>query len=286
MEDLQNRIEAVLFASGKGLNEEEIAKYCDAEQKDVKKVLRKLEKEFEDREGSLVVSNHNNKWKLTVRSKYTSYIENIVSETELPGPILKTLAVVAYKSPILQSEIVNMRGQTAYDHIKELVKQKFVTREERGRSFLLKITDKFYNYFDVEGDGEIREVFASMKAEQKKLGDLDVVDASPEKEKKEEKPTVGGLEVVDTNEEELEQQGPITKQRTEEEKKEEEEFLKKIDKGIDDVAKRVDEHKLPERKQEPEKLEGEEEKEEAQTSLEEIEEFVKKENQQKKEDYL
>lgn len=267
MDELKNKIEAILFASGKGVGEEDLTKYCEVDVKDVRKALKKLEKEFTEREGSLIITHHNKKWKLTVRGKYTQDVQHLVSETELPLPILKTLAVIAYKSPVLQADVVNMRGQVSYDHIKELVKEKFITKEESGRTFILKITDKFYNYFDVEGDGEIREVFKQLKERQDKMIELAVVEASKE-EGSGDNP-LGNLKVVDSKPIEgqdhegiFDENKPRVKERTEEEKKEEESFLKNVDSKIEELSQRIEKHKLPERKVEEEKTESEEENKE------------------------
>ena len=280
MDELCNRVEAILFASGKGVTEEELAKYCEVDDKAVKKTLAQLQQDLEKREGSLIVSLHNNRWKMTVRGKYLKDVENIVNETELSGPILRTLAVVAYKSPILQADVVNMRGQSAYEHIKELAKQKFLTKDERGRSFLLKITDKFYNYFDVEGDEEIQEVFSKLREKQKTLGNLQIVDAKPGEEKKqakkeaeEDKNHLGELDVIEI--------APRTREKTEEDEKKEKDFLTRIDEGINAISKRVDEHKLP--KHQREEQEENEEVSEKGAEGNKKKELTKEQKQTKKE---
>jgi len=258
MDELQNKIEAILFASGKGVSEENLAKYCEEKPVKIKKALSSLAEEYQKRESSLIIVKRSEKWKLTVRGKYTQYIEKIVSETELPRTILKTLALIAYKSPVLQSDIVSMRGQSAYDHIKELVKEKLITKEENGRSFTLKITDKFYNYFDVEGDEEIRELFESLRKKQQKITELEIINIAEEQEKiDKEKSKLGNLKIVDTNQNSNEDEKifeekiePRRKEKTEEEKTEEANFLDNIDSRIGELSKRIETHELPKINQE------------------------------------
>ncbi|MCA9477558.1 MAG: SMC-Scp complex subunit ScpB [Simkania sp.] len=254
MSDLKNKVEALLFASGKGLAVEDIADYCEEKPSPVKKVLTELHQEFQERKGSLVVEEHNGKWKMTVRGQYTEYIKKIVSETELPAPLLKTLAVVAYKSPVLQADIIHMRGQSAYDHIKHLVKQKFITKDEEGRSYILRITDKFFNYFDVEGDQEIRDIFAALKA--KEEGKRAEIQAARDEAVQQQ---LGNLEVVSSSEGKDHEEifdntsiGPITKHKSEEEIEEEKQFLSTVDEKIEEISKRLDTHTLPSRKEEHE----------------------------------
>lgn len=242
MSELKNKIEAILFASGKGVSEQDLANYCESTPRKVLNQLKNLQEEFLKRDGSLIISKNQDKWKLTVRSKYVEDIQHIASETELSGPVLKTLAVIAFKSPVLQAEIINIRGQSAYEHIKRLFKDKLITKEEEGRSYILKITDKFYNYFDVKGDEEIREVFESLRKQQQKITELEIIEVAKrqeEQEKKAEQELLGNLTII-----------PIesrTKERTEEDKKEEETFLSNIDDRLNSLGKRVEEQELPKR---------------------------------------
>ena len=55
-----------------------------------------------------------------------------------------------------------MRGNTAYDHIKDLQQLEFVTSEKTGRTRTLKVTQKFYDYFDIVQD-ELKQKFEPFK---------------------------------------------------------------------------------------------------------------------------
>jgi segregation and condensation protein B len=289
--ELENQIEAILFASGKGVAISEIAKIVNESDKKILVALKNLEKEYSSRDTSLQISTKEDKWKLTVKSRYVEHIEKLVSETELPQPILKTLAIVAFKSPVLQSEIIDIRGQGAYDHINILTKEKLITKDPEGRSFVLKITDKFYQYFDVEGDEEIRDVFEKLRTEQiKKLGELEIVDVEPEiiKMNSAENSNVenveglSGLEIVETDGTET-NHDEFKKQKNEE-KEIQKTFLADIDSQIDQISKRLTEHGdvVPAKK-------DDEDQEEIKTPLEELNEFADeqgKKDQNKEEDFL
>jgi len=78
-------------------------------------------------------------------------------------------AAIALKSPITQSDVVNLRGSGAYQHVQELVELGFVRNAQADcRSSWLHVTDKFHQYFNLEqlpqleeegrwGDGEMGE---------------------------------------------------------------------------------------------------------------------------------
>ncbi|MBT4022263.1 SMC-Scp complex subunit ScpB [archaeon] len=156
----KNQIEALLFATGRFMDANTLLLLTGASGKQVLiNNVRKLKEEYDERESPLMVVEEKDGWKLTVRETYLSLVRKIISETELPKTILETLAIIAWRSPVLQSEVVNIRHNKAYEHISELVDLGFIRKETSGRSYLLNLTEKFYEYFDVDGSKDIREVF-------------------------------------------------------------------------------------------------------------------------------
>ena len=67
----------------------------------------------------------------------------------MDSPTTKTLAIIAYKQPVTQSEVIKIRGNKAYDHIKSLREQSLISADRKGRTRLLKVTSNFYEYFDI-----------------------------------------------------------------------------------------------------------------------------------------
>jgi len=176
MTDYKNKIESLLFASGRLLSMETLLNLTGVSSKQIlKNNIDKLKQEYDERSSPLMVVEEKDGWKLTVREEYLPLVRKIVSETELPKTILETLAIIAWKAPVLQSDVVDIRHNKAYDHIAELLELDFIRKEQYGRSFMLHLTDKFYNYFDVEGSKDIREVFAKVvgQPDQTKVDDYD-----------------------------------------------------------------------------------------------------------------
>ena len=50
---------------------------------------------------------------------------------------------------MMQCDIIKIRGTKAYDHIKFLRENEFITAEKTGRTRLIKLAPKFFEYFDV-----------------------------------------------------------------------------------------------------------------------------------------
>ncbi|MEM4259945.1 MAG: SMC-Scp complex subunit ScpB [Candidatus Woesearchaeota archaeon] len=161
--DEKNQVEALLFSSGKFMSEENLSLLIGADIKEIRKALKALKDEYAARDSSLTLVQENNTWKVNVREKYLDLVRKIVADTELPKSVLETLAIIAWKNPVQQSDVVNTRGNKAYEHIAQLEEMGFINKEKSGRSFKLKLAEKFFEYFDVEGTKDIKEIFKNVK---------------------------------------------------------------------------------------------------------------------------
>ncbi len=163
MEDLKKEVEALLFASAKSLSIEELAALLNKTPVEIKSAAESLMKEYDERDSPMVIVSEGSAYRLTIRDKYAQTIQKIVFETELPKTVLETLAVIAYKHPALQSEITKIRTNKAYDHLRELEELGYIEREKQGRTKKIKLTPKFFQYFDIPRE-KLREAFAGFEA--------------------------------------------------------------------------------------------------------------------------
>ena len=217
-EKLINKVEAVLFASGKPLDPDTIMNITEEDSKrKLNSALKSLKERYETKSGSLMVIEQDGLWKLTVREEFLPVVRKIVSDTELPKTVLETLAVIAWKAPTVQSEVIRVRTNKAYDHIDQLEKLGFVNKRREGRSYRLDLSEKFFEYFDVR-KGDIKTMFKDSKGIEKELeleqkkhmenkepdgeGHKEEQDAHSKEEIEEaidaEKPHLGNLEIVDS----------------------------------------------------------------------------------------
>lgn len=149
MDPNTKKVEAVLFAVGREITSERIASLCSLSVKEVDIIINKLTKEYEQKDNALKLIKKDNGWKLTVKDEFVPLVSSIVESTELERPLMETLAVIAWKYPIIQSEIIKLRGSSAYEHMKLLEEQGFVAKEKFQRTFKVKLTPKFFEYFDL-----------------------------------------------------------------------------------------------------------------------------------------
>lgn len=180
MSDYKNQIEAILFASGRLMDINTLMNLTEASSKQVlRKNISKLKEEYEARDSPLLIIEERDGWKLTVREKYLPIVRSIVSDMELPKSILETLSVIAWKAPVLQSDVVKIRHNKAYEHIAELEDLGFITKEPDGRSYVVKLTEKFFTYFDIEGTHDIKEFLKRSKVPEIDIPEVNEDEVNP-----------------------------------------------------------------------------------------------------------
>jgi len=176
MDEIKNKIEAVLFTLGKFVSVEELARACEIDSITiVQEKLEELKKDYETKDGAIEIQQVDNLYKLNVKKHYGLLTNKLLSASEMDGPTTKTLAVIAYKAPTLQAEIIHIRGNKAYDHIQQLKENGLIISEPKGRSRLIKLTPQFYDYFDT-AEPEVKKQF--LELEKKLRSGVDVSEKS------------------------------------------------------------------------------------------------------------
>ena len=152
LEQLKSRIEAVLFITARAISLDEIATILDEETETIEEAILELIMDYSARDGALEIDDENG-YILQVKEDHMDLVE-LLCPVDLKPAVLRTLSVIALKEPLRQTALIELRGSTAYDHIKELVEKGLVskTRDKNGRSFNLKTTQKFAEYFKLKGD--------------------------------------------------------------------------------------------------------------------------------------
>ena len=184
-EDIQNRIEAILFTTGRFLTLEELGKLTRISSSGIlKEALDKLKEEYKNKNNSLEILEENGNFRLNIKREYMYLTTELLEQTDFDKGTQETLALVAYKNPVLQAEIIDRRGNGAYEHIAKLKEMDLITSEKSGRTRLLKLTPKFFDYFDVAEEG-LKEKFKSLEekyGKEEKVAETNPVTETEEKE--------------------------------------------------------------------------------------------------------
>ncbi len=101
---------------------------------------------------------------LRVKAAYVNDVAHLAPQQDIPRPILRSLAVIAYNHPMTQSDLVKVRGNKAYGHVQELIERRLITGEDHGRTRLLRVTKEFLRHFGLSTVEEFRFHFAGEAA--------------------------------------------------------------------------------------------------------------------------
>ncbi len=151
MPRLANTIEAILYLKAQPLSIAQIADFAKCDQDTAAEGLIDLMGEYAHREGALEIAETEAGYTLQLRELYKPLVDSIVP-LDIGLGALRTLAAIALRGPIAQSELVDLRGSGVYQHVPDLVEQGFVKkrRQADGRSSWLQITEKFYQHFEID----------------------------------------------------------------------------------------------------------------------------------------
>ena len=175
MEQLKSGIEAVLFTTGKALSINEIAEILEEENVEkVEEAMLELIMDYSSRSGALEIDDEDG-YILQVKEEHMDIVEKLCP-VELRPATLKTLAIIALKEPIRQTDLKELRGSTAYEHIQELLDKNLIsrTRDKNGRSYNIKTTPKFAEYFKLQGDTRALVKLLEAEKENNKTNEKDL----------------------------------------------------------------------------------------------------------------
>ena len=153
--EMENRhmVEAALFVAGHALGLDEISKATGIMSPGyLKKVLSEIASDY-DNNGNTVIRlfEIGGKYLLGLKEPYASKVNGLAGSPDLTKGALRILAYTSKNEPIMQNAIVKAFGSSSYEHIKELIEKDFITASKVGRTKRLQTTQKFKEYFNLNG---------------------------------------------------------------------------------------------------------------------------------------
>lgn len=144
------KIEAALFISGRWLNMQELITLTDVNPILIRQLIEKLKEKYSDN-SAIEILNKEQEWKMDVKAEHVNMINKLATgSAEFTKAEQETLAVIAYKQPVKQSVIVKIRGNKAYEHIKNFASLGLVHAKKLGHTLELSLSEDFYDYFHVD----------------------------------------------------------------------------------------------------------------------------------------
>ena len=161
-------LEAALFLAGKPLSRRKLAKILDdASLAYVDLLLDELREDLSQPHRGIELRVEEGKILLQVKSSYVDAVAYLAPQQDIPRPILRSLAMIAYNNPMTQADLVKARGNKAYGHVQELIERRLIRAEEQGRTLLLHVTGEFLRHFGLTNVEEFRFHLQVPAAEEK-----------------------------------------------------------------------------------------------------------------------
>lgn len=167
-------LEAALYVAGRPLDLNELCSVLKTRSKNkVRKLAKTLIKEYASRSTALeILELKDERYVLQLRAEFTPQVKRFVSRPLLSTGPLKTLSYIAYRQPVSQKRVVEVRGHHAYGHIRLLKEMDLIATERKGRSTILRTTEYFADYFGLSHDlatmkKELKNVFEDFSKQEK-----------------------------------------------------------------------------------------------------------------------
>ncbi|MCJ7541633.1 MAG: SMC-Scp complex subunit ScpB [Desulfobacterales bacterium] len=157
MEDIKNIIESLLLVAEEPLKIDRIKDILAlAEKKEIQNALTELSSEYENRKGGFFLREVAGGYQIRTRPEYREWIKRLIQPKplRLSKPALETLAIIAYKQPIIRSDIEHIRGVDCGGILRMLLERKLVRILGRkaipGRPHIYATTKQFLEVFDLK----------------------------------------------------------------------------------------------------------------------------------------
>lgn len=153
--DLKRRMEAVLFAADAPVDMGRLIDiFSDASRGDIREAISELNDEYDRDAHSFNIVEIGGGWQMYCRADYQKWVRELHKgrmATRLSQAALETLAIVAYKQPLVRAEIEMIRGVDTSGVLATLLKRNLVTIAGRapgmGRALMYGTTKEFLRYF-------------------------------------------------------------------------------------------------------------------------------------------
>ena len=157
------RLEAVLFLAPEPLGSRKLAELASlADGTKARTLVRELNRRYDQEGCAFRAVEVAGGFRLVSREKFVPWLRRLHTvpvEVRLSAPAMETLAVVAYRQPVLRAEVEAIRGVQCGEILRQLMERELVRivgrSEELGRPFLYGTTKQFLEVFGLRHVDEL-----------------------------------------------------------------------------------------------------------------------------------
>ena len=162
---VESVIEAVLFASDESLSESRLASIVETTAKQIRTHVENLNEKYRDNNNAFRIEQIAGGYQMLTLSPYNHWLKKLLrarSDSKLSPAALETLAIIAYKQPVMRADIEAIRGVAAGEVIRSLMYKGLVRivgrAEVLGRPMLYGTTRKFLEIFGLNSLKDLPKV--------------------------------------------------------------------------------------------------------------------------------
>ncbi|RJP85901.1 MAG: SMC-Scp complex subunit ScpB [Desulfobacteraceae bacterium] len=156
MENLKSIVESLLFVAENPLSIDQLqATVPEVSTDEIRQALQDLKDSYTARNGGFLIHEVAGGYQFRTRPEFKEWIRRLLQPKppKLSKPAMETLAIIAYRQPILRSEIEHVRGVDSANSLRMLLERKLIRvlgrREIPGRPLVYATTTKFLETFDL-----------------------------------------------------------------------------------------------------------------------------------------
>ena len=159
MEDIEAKsiLEAALFIAGEPMNVDSLKKILEMDKVNTERLLRELVTEYSIRNTGLLIVEVAEGFQMVTSPACAPWIKKLLV-TAVPKKLtpssIETIAIIAYKQPIIKAEIEAIRGVNSDGVVKTLLERRLVKilgrKEAPGRPLMYGTTPEFLQYFGLK----------------------------------------------------------------------------------------------------------------------------------------
>ncbi len=183
MDDLKNIIESLLFVAEAPLTVDQIKQIVTLpDSQMIRQTLNELKQDYENRQSAFNLHEVAGGYQFRSRPEYVPWIKRFLQPkpARLSKAALETLAIIAYKQPVIRSDVEQLRGVDCGGVLRMLLERKLIRvlgrKEIPGRPLIYSTTKEFLQVFDLKNLKDLptpREIEALAK-------EPDLVDDQPD----------------------------------------------------------------------------------------------------------
>jgi len=162
---VESVIEAILFATDEPLTENRLASIVETTNKQVRQCIKALNEKYEQNHNAFRIEQIAGGHQMLTLPTYNTWLRKMLrvrSDNKLSPAAMETLAIIAYKQPVIRVDIEAIRGVAVGEVIRSLMYKglvKIVGRAEiLGRPMLYGTTKKFLEIFGLNSLKDLPKV--------------------------------------------------------------------------------------------------------------------------------